>query len=87
MKYWKYSPGSGAYYWDYCRDNSLMAIGWQDVGDLSQLLFFDEFDTLGKERGDVHETGEIKKQLCQKIMVTGKGQVSISKILLREMEK
>ena len=25
------------------------------------LLFFDEFDTLGKERGDVHETGEIKR--------------------------
>jgi SpoVK/Ycf46/Vps4 family AAA+-type ATPase len=25
------------------------------------LLFFDEFDTLGKERGDTHETGEIKR--------------------------
>ena len=25
------------------------------------LLFFDEFDTLGKERGDMHETGEIKR--------------------------
>lgn len=25
------------------------------------LLFLDEFDTLGKERGDVHETGEIKR--------------------------
>src|SRR5262249_45938855 len=25
------------------------------------LLFFDEFDTIGKERGDVHETGEIKR--------------------------
>lgn len=25
------------------------------------LLFFDEFDTLGKERGDLHETGEIKR--------------------------
>jgi AAA+ superfamily predicted ATPase len=25
------------------------------------LLFFDEFDTLGKERGDEHETGEIKR--------------------------
>jgi SpoVK/Ycf46/Vps4 family AAA+-type ATPase len=25
------------------------------------LLFFDEFDTLGKERGDVHDTGEIKR--------------------------
>jgi len=25
------------------------------------VLFFDEFDTIGKERGDVHETGEIKR--------------------------
>src|SRR5690606_41265187 len=26
------------------------------------VLFFDEFDTLGKERGDTHETGEIKRR-------------------------
>lgn len=25
------------------------------------ILFFDEFDTIGKERGDEHETGEIKR--------------------------
>jgi len=25
------------------------------------VLFFDEFDAMGKERGDVHETGEIKR--------------------------
>lgn len=25
------------------------------------VLFFDEFDTLGKERGDAHETGEVKR--------------------------
>lgn len=25
------------------------------------VLFFDEFDTLGKERGDAHDTGEIKR--------------------------
>jgi len=24
-------------------------------------LFFDEFDVVGKERGDIHETGEIKR--------------------------
>jgi SpoVK/Ycf46/Vps4 family AAA+-type ATPase len=27
----------------------------------SCVLFFDEFETLGKERGDIHETGEIKR--------------------------
>jgi len=25
------------------------------------VLFFDEFDVIGKERGDIHETGEIKR--------------------------
>jgi len=25
------------------------------------VLFFDEFETIGKERGDTHETGEIKR--------------------------
>ena len=25
------------------------------------VIFFDEFETLGKERGDIHETGEIKR--------------------------
>ena len=25
------------------------------------VLFFDEFDVVGKERGDLHETGEIKR--------------------------
>jgi AAA+ superfamily predicted ATPase len=25
------------------------------------VLFFDEFDTIAKERGDIHETGEIKR--------------------------
>ncbi|MCD6170124.1 MAG: AAA family ATPase, partial [Candidatus Latescibacteria bacterium] len=25
------------------------------------VLFFDEFDVVGKERGDIHETGEIKR--------------------------
>lgn len=31
------------------------------VRSRSCVLFFDEFDTLGKERGDVHETGEVKR--------------------------
>jgi len=31
------------------------------VGSRPCVLFFDEFDTLGKERGDVHDTGEIKR--------------------------
>ena len=31
------------------------------VGTHPCVLFFDEFDAIGKERGDLHETGEIKR--------------------------
>ena len=32
------------------------------------VLFFDEFDTVGKERSDVHETGEIKRVVSTLLM-------------------
>jgi len=34
----------------------------------SCLLFFDEFDTIGKERGDKYETGEIKRVVSSLLM-------------------
>lgn len=32
------------------------------------VLFFDEFDAIGKERGDKHETGEIKRVVSSLLM-------------------
>jgi SpoVK/Ycf46/Vps4 family AAA+-type ATPase len=32
------------------------------------VLFFDEFDAIGKERGDIHETGEIKRVVTSLLM-------------------
>jgi len=32
------------------------------------VLFFDEFDAIGKERGDIHETGEIKRVVSTFLM-------------------
>ena len=32
------------------------------------ILFFDEFDAIGKERGDIHETGEIKRVVTSLLM-------------------
>ncbi len=32
------------------------------------VLFFDEFETIGKERGDLHETGEIKRVVSSLLM-------------------
>lgn len=34
---------------------------FEHVRSIPCVLFFDEFDVVGKERGDVHETGEIKR--------------------------
>src|SRR5450631_915209 len=34
---------------------------FEQVGKQKCVLFFDEFDAIAKERGDVHETGEIKR--------------------------
>ena len=36
IKYWIYSPGENASYWDELYDASIMGIGWDRVGDLSQ---------------------------------------------------
>ncbi len=33
--YWLYSPGTGAYLWDELRERGEMAIGWEEIGDLS----------------------------------------------------
>ena len=35
------------------------------------VLFFDEFDVVSKERGDVHETGEIKRVVSE-LVVAGR---------------
>lgn len=34
--FWLYSPGEGAEIWDDCYNNGVMAIGWDEIGDLSQ---------------------------------------------------
>ena len=34
--YWLYSPGEGAGIWDECCSKGIMAIGWDQIGDLSQ---------------------------------------------------
>ena len=34
--YWLYSPGDAASIWDECYENGIMAIGWDNIGDLKQ---------------------------------------------------
>ncbi|UKB82615.1 AAA family ATPase [Chryseobacterium sp. MEBOG06] len=36
IKYWLYAPGENAYKWDEFYKNGIMALGWDDLGDLNQ---------------------------------------------------
>src|SRR5262249_55023168 len=39
---WLYAPGRGAEYWDEFYESALMAIGWNELGDLSQFGSIDD---------------------------------------------
>ncbi|MCF0141526.1 MAG: AAA family ATPase [Mogibacterium sp.] len=49
VHYWLYSPGEGAYLWDYCLENNTMVLGWGDIGDLSSFSTKDEMKEKMKE--------------------------------------
>jgi hypothetical protein len=36
-RYWKIAPGENAWQWEECRDEGFIAIGWSELGDLSEL--------------------------------------------------
>jgi len=36
-RYWKIAPGAGAWQWEECRKNGFIAIGWEEMGDVSSL--------------------------------------------------
>ncbi len=50
--YWIYSPGDGAAIWDECYDEGIMAIGWDEIGDLSAYDSKDEMKRAMKEKID-----------------------------------
>lgn len=50
---WLYAPGSGASMWEQMRDNGIIAIGWDFIGDLSQYKSKRDVTTaLIRETGD-----------------------------------
>ena len=50
--YWIYSPGNGASIWDECYDKGIMAIGWDEIGDLTAYRSKDEMKQAMKEKID-----------------------------------
>ena len=49
QKYWLYAPGPNASKWDECFDNSIMIIGWDELGDLNQYKNREEITNKIKE--------------------------------------
>lgn len=52
VHYWLYSPGDGAAIWDECYSTGIMAIGWDEIGDLSLFVSKDEMKAAMKEQID-----------------------------------
>ena len=52
-RYWKVAPGEGAKDWDEWRDGGFIAIGWNDIGDISGMSKA-EFDSRLEELLDSH---------------------------------
>ena len=50
--YWIYSPGEGAGIWDECCEKGIMAIGWDEIGDLQQYASKTEMKQAMKEHID-----------------------------------
>lgn len=50
--YWIYSPGDGASIWDECYHQGIMAIGWDEIGDLSTYSSKNEMKVAMKEKID-----------------------------------
>ena len=48
-RYWIYAPGEGAYKWDFCLENDLICIGWEEMGDVSQIASREEIRQKMKE--------------------------------------
>lgn len=52
VHYWLYSPGENAHIWDECYKKGIMAIGWDEIGDLSQYASKTEMKEAMKEHID-----------------------------------
>ena len=52
VHYWLYSPGDNASIWEECCDKGIMAIGWDEIGDLREYSSKDEMKSAMKEKID-----------------------------------
>ncbi len=55
-RYWKIAPGDNAWQWDECRAQGFIALGWDELGDVSR-LDRSEFETLRNQMIAEHGWG------------------------------
>ncbi|WP_027066824.1 AAA family ATPase [Maribacter sp. Hel_I_7] len=57
-KYWLYSPGKNAYEWDHFYSKGMMALGWGELGDLTN---YQSKEDVVKALQDLYDTDSSKK--------------------------
>lgn len=71
VRYWLYSPGKGAAIWDRCCSEEIIAIGWDEIGDLRAYTSKEEMRTAMKaaygssvsHKNDVHATWQFANEM------------------------
>ncbi|MGI5837737.1 MAG: hypothetical protein ACOX87_14765 [Chloroflexota bacterium] len=58
VRYWKIAPGKDAWNWDACREGGFIAIGWDELGDLSNLTK-EQFDALWEMVSSKHKLSPV----------------------------
>ena len=69
--YWLYAPGEGAYKWDEFYNEGIMAIGWNEVGDLKEYTEKDQiqfklqeiYNDNSSHRNDVHALWQFANEI------------------------
>lgn len=44
-RFWIYAPGESAYKWDFCLEEDLICIGWEELGDVSSITSLEQMRT------------------------------------------
>lgn len=62
----KIAPGEGAKWWEFCLERSVIGVGWNLVGDLTQYAGADELrETLAREYSDKQSHGSLANRLIR----------------------
>lgn len=64
VKKWIYAPGEGANMWDDCQSESIISIGWDEVGDLTQFSTKEDADAAMDKAFPENNSSGKNSKLC-----------------------